>query len=189
MYETYTYEQLKALPDDQKIIALKELKSTYPDNRDLAKHLDVAHIAVSNMVGKYLEGKQLGRKKMTEEEKAQAKAERELKKLQQLQAQQKQIQKSPQEESQEEETKTETQETKEEVKDETSNAISYTSIMSNAPVPPTNEINQSESKSNSFSIVLEKNLTGEEAILRLNGIANSLLKENEYKVVLSVEEV
>jgi len=172
MYETLTYEQLKALPDDQKIIALKELKSTYPDNRDLAKHLDVAHIAVSNMVGKYLEGKQLGRKKMTEEEKAQAKAERELKKLQELQAQQEQIQKSQQEESQEEETKTETQETKEEVKDEISNVI-----------------NQSESKNDSFAIKLEKNMTGEEAILRLNGIANSLLKENKYKVVLSVKEV
>ncbi|MDD4411990.1 MAG: hypothetical protein PHO58_05830, partial [Bacilli bacterium] len=75
MYETLTYEQLKALPDNEKITALTELKNLYPDNRDLAKHLDVAFIGVNNMVAKFLEGKQLGRKKMTEEEKAQAKAE------------------------------------------------------------------------------------------------------------------
>ncbi len=80
MYETITYDQLKELPDDQKVLALKELKTLFPDNKDLAKHLNTAHIAVSNMVGKYLEGKQVGRKKMTEEEKAQVKAEREAEK-------------------------------------------------------------------------------------------------------------
>jgi len=80
MYENYTYDQIKALPDDQKVTALKELKTTYPDNKDLAKHLDTAHIAVSNMVGKYLEGKTVGRKKMTEEEKAQAKVQRDAEK-------------------------------------------------------------------------------------------------------------
>jgi len=82
MFENYTYKQIKALSDDQKIEALKELKTIYPDNRELAKHLDTAHIAIANMVGKYLEGKQVGRKKMTEEEKAQAKAERKLAKQQ-----------------------------------------------------------------------------------------------------------
>ncbi len=37
MYESYTYEQVKSLPDDQKIIALKELKTIYPENKMLAE--------------------------------------------------------------------------------------------------------------------------------------------------------
>ena len=76
MYENLTYDQLKELPDEQKVEALKELKVIYPENKDLAEHLGGAHIAVSNMVAKYLEGKQLGRKKMTEEEKQQKREER-----------------------------------------------------------------------------------------------------------------
>jgi hypothetical protein len=76
LYENLTYDQLKELPDEQKVEALKELKARYPDNKDLAEHLGGAHIAVSNMVGKYLEGKQLGRKPMTEEEKKQKKEEK-----------------------------------------------------------------------------------------------------------------
>jgi len=184
MYETLTYEQLKALRDNEKITALTELKNLYPDNRDLAKHLDVAHIAVSNMVGKYLEGKQLGRKKMTEEEKAQAKAERELKKLQELQQQQLNQQQAQQ--TQEEET----QEEKIEKDEALENNIVRTPIISEPIInEPIIEGTQPEIKNNSFAIKLDKNMTGEEAILRLSGIANSLLKENEYKVVLSVEEI
>lgn len=97
MYENLTYDQLKELPDEQKVEALKELKVIYPENKDLAEHLGGAHIAVSNMVAKYLEGKQLGRKKMTEEEKQQKREERLRKKQEeaeislQLQEQQNQL--------------------------------------------------------------------------------------------------
>jgi hypothetical protein len=84
MYENLTYDQLKELPDEQKVEALKELKVIYPENKDLAEHLGGAHIAVSNMVAKYLEGKQLGRKKMTEEEKQQKREERLRKKQEEV---------------------------------------------------------------------------------------------------------
>ncbi len=165
MYESYTYEQVKSLPDDQKIEALKELKSIYPDNRDLAQHLNVAHIAVSNMVGKYLEGKTVGRKKMTPEEKAQKKLEREAEKLRQLQEQHNQTQ------------EINTTQTQQETKDneEEKDIPSITETL--------------KPKSNAFGITLTKTLSGEEAIKRFNGIANSLLGECEYKIEVSIEEV
>lgn len=160
MYESYTYDQIKALPDDQKTEALKELIKIYPTNKELAEYLDVAPIVTSNMVKKFVEGIQVGRKAMTPEEKAQKKAEREEEKLKQLQEQQ----------TKENESKTKSNE---EVKDETKDEVK--------PEP--------ELKVNSFSIQLDKNMIGEEAIVRLNGISNSLLKDKEYKVNLVVEEV
>lgn len=180
MYETYTYEQVKNLPDDQKVIALKELKAIYPENKILAEHWDVAHIAVSNMVGKYLEGKQMGRKKMTDEEKAQKKLERETEKLKQLQEQQRlqqQESQSQQEQDQQQEIE------KQGIENEASNIISYTPIVSN-------QITETfKPKSNAFGITLNKTMSGEEAIKRFNGIANSLLGKCEYKIEVSIEEV
>jgi len=176
MYETYTYDQLKELPDDQKITALQELKTLYPDNKDLAKHLDTAHIAVSNMVGKYLEGKQVGRKKMTDEEKAQAKLQREeTKKLKQ--------QAGKQQEAQQVNTIPQT------IINEEPSVVPNITPSSEPVIQVTEEPQKVKSETNSFSIKLEKNLIGEEAITRINGIANSLLKENTYKVSLVIEEV
>ena len=169
MYENYTYDQLKELPDDQKVIALKELKTLYPDNKDLAKHLNTAHIAISNMVGKYLEGKQVGRKKMTDEEKAQAKIERE--------AEKKRLKEQEKQEAMTQLTTTTNQES--EVKN------SESDLEANVIVIP----KLTQSSNSSFSIKLEKDMLGEEAITRLNGVANSLLKENEYRVSLVIEEV
>jgi outer membrane protein OmpA-like peptidoglycan-associated protein len=169
MYETITYDQLKELPDDQKIEALKELKTIYPDNKDLAKHLDTAHIAISNMVGKYLEGKQVGRKKMTDEEKAQAKIERE--------AEKKRLKEQEKQETLAQQTTT-NQEPEIDIPQPTSE--NATVVLVKEPI---------KTDSNSFSIKLEKDMLGEEAIVRLNGIANSLLKENKYKITVNVEEV
>ncbi len=169
MYENFTYNQLKDLPEGQKIEALKELKTIYPDNKDLATHLNVIPMAISNMVAKYLEGKQLGRKKMTEEEKLQAKLQREEEKRLQREKEQQQEQEKSNEQKLDEVVKS--QETKNEEK-----------------LPVHEETQSNNFKSNSFSIKLDKNMTGEEAVSRLNGIANSLLKENEYKVELIVEE-
>ena len=174
MYETITYDQLKELPVDQKVIALKELKTIYPDNKDLAKHLDTAHIAVSNMVGKYLEGKQVGRKKMTDEEKAQAKAERKLKKQQEEKMQQEQ----EKQEAMTQSTTTTNQESEVDIPQPTSE--NATVVLVKEPI---------QTNSNSFSIKLEKDMLGEEVIIRLNGIANSLLKENKYKTNVNIEEV
>ena len=179
VYESYTYDQIKALPDDQKITALKELKTTYPDNKDLAKHLDVPFIGVNNMVAKYLEGKTVGRKKMTEEEKAQAKLEREEAKKLKQQIEKQQLQ-------QQEQQKPEVNTTSQTIRNEEPNAILNTT----PSVTPIKEESQPiQSKTNSFSIKLDKTMLGEEAISRINGISNSLLKENEYRISLVIEEV
>lgn len=159
MYENYTYDQIKALPDDLKTTVLKELKTMFPENKDLANHLGVAPLVTSNLVKKYVEGKQVGRKKMTPEEKAQKKAERELKKQQELEKMQTQIQ---------------TQESKQEKETESN-------------IPPIQQ--ETEVINSSFNIKLEKDMLGEEATLILNGIAGTLLKEDKYKISLNVVEV
>jgi len=170
MYENHTYNQIKDLPDDQKVEALKELKTMYPDNKDLAKHLNVIPMAISNMVAKYLEGKQVGRKKMTDEEKLQKAQERKLKKQLEQQEQQ----------------KPEVNTTSQTIRNEEPNAILNTT----PSVTPIKEESQPiQSKTNSFSIKLDKTMLGEEAISRINGISNSLLKENEYRISLVIEEV
>jgi len=179
MYETITYDQLKELPVDQKVLALKELKTIYPDNKDLAKHLNTAHIAVSNMVGKYLEGKQVGRKKMTEEEKAQAKAEREAEKKRLKEQEKLQQEQEKQEALTQSTTTTTTTNQEPEVKNSESDL--------EASVIVTPKLTQSSNSS--FNIKLEKDMLGEEAITRLSGVANSLLKENQYRVSLVIEEV
>lgn len=177
MYESYTYNQIKDLPDDQKIEALKELKTIYPDNKDLATHLNVIPMAIGNMVGKYLEGKQLGRKKMTPEEKVQAKLQREeekkLKQQQEVEKEKKQQQEKSNEQKADEVIKSQ------ETKSEETNT---------KPIEESKTV-QNQSNINSFSIKLEKNMLGEEAISRINGIANSLLKENTYKVSLVIKEL
>ena len=173
MYETFTYNQIKDLPEIQKIEALRELKTLYPDNKDLAAHLNVIPMAISNMVAKYLEGKQLGRKKMTDEEKAQAKLQRETEKK--LKEQQ-ELEKQQQEKA---------NESKENVATTDQGNISKNQYIEKSI---TEEPKTVQSKINSFSISLDKNMTGEEAVSRLNGIANSLLKEKEYKIELVVKE-
>ena len=160
MYESFTYNQIKDLPEDQKVEALKELKTMYPDNKDLAKHWDVAFIAANNMIGKYLEGKQVGRKKMTPEEKAQAKLQRETEKK--LKEQQTSINVN-----------------------EASNTESVIPEKSISSI--TQEIQSINTTS--FSIKLQKEILGEEATTILNSIANTLLKEGKYKVSLSIEEL
>lgn len=144
----------------------------YPDNKELAAHLNVIPMAISNMVGKYLEGKPMGRKKMTEEEKAQAKLKRDKEKK--LKAQ-KEAEKEQQQEIIPQQTVTNQESEVVIPQPINSNAISFVS----ESIQP---------RDNSFSIKLDKNMIGEEAVLRLNGVANSLLKEKEYKVELNIME-
>lgn len=162
MYEKYTYEQIKELPDELKTTVLKELKEKFPVNTDLAKHLNVAPIVTSNLMKKYVEGIQVGRKKMTEEEKAQAKAEREAKKLQ-------------------EQTGT-TQST---ITNVVTNPESE--LKPEPVITPTNDPIQSTNSS--FNITLDKDMVGEAATVILNGIAGTLLKDVKYQVTLNIEEV
>jgi len=108
---------------------------------------------------------------MTEEEKAQAKAERKLKKQQEEKMQQEQ-----------EKQESLAQETTTNQESEIKNSESV--LESSAII--TSKLTQSSNSS--FSIKLEKDMLGEEAITRLNGVANSLLKENQYKISLVIEE-
>lgn len=54
MYESITYEELKGLPRDQKIEALKELKALYPTQKKIAEKLGVNPANIYNMIAKYV---------------------------------------------------------------------------------------------------------------------------------------
>lgn len=166
----YTYEQIKALPDDQKTLVLKELKNLFPENKALAAHLNVLPIVTANLMGKYVEGKQVGRQKMTPEQKAEAKAARELKKQQEALAQKL-------------------------ANSESSNVVPQpqipTAVVVDKPTPVISEPVQAQIKTNgsSFSIKLEKNVVGEEVAMMLSGIGSTLIKDKNYQISLVVEEV
>ena len=54
MYESITYEELKSLPRDQKVEALKELKALYPTQKKIAEKLGVNPANIYNMIAKYV---------------------------------------------------------------------------------------------------------------------------------------
>lgn len=68
MYENIKYDELKNLPDDQKVIALNKLKEIYTDNKAIAEATGAAPIAISNMIKKHILGEHVGRTKANKNE-------------------------------------------------------------------------------------------------------------------------
>lgn len=63
MYESITYEELKSLPRDQKVEALKELKALYPTQKKIAEKLGVNPANIYNMIAKYVKEEDEGQPK------------------------------------------------------------------------------------------------------------------------------
>jgi hypothetical protein len=63
VYESITYEELKSLPRDQKIEALKELKALYPTQKKIAEKLGVNPANIYNMIAKYVKDEDDGQLK------------------------------------------------------------------------------------------------------------------------------
>ena len=63
MYENVTGEELKALPNEEKKVALEELMGLYPDRKELAQHLGLRNNVLGILIAKYVLGTQFGRKK------------------------------------------------------------------------------------------------------------------------------
>lgn len=63
MYESITYEELKSLPRDKKIEALKELKALYPTQKKIAEKLGVNPANIYNMIAKYMKEQDEGQLK------------------------------------------------------------------------------------------------------------------------------
>lgn len=80
MYESITYEELKSLPRDQKVEALKELKALYPTQKKIAEKLGVNPANIYNMIAKYVKADD------EEQPKAEAKAVRKSKAVRKAEA-------------------------------------------------------------------------------------------------------
>lgn len=63
MYKNVTGEELKALPNEEKKVALEELMGLYPDRKELAQHLGLRNNVLGILIAKYVLGTQFGGKK------------------------------------------------------------------------------------------------------------------------------
>jgi hypothetical protein len=61
--ENLNYEQLKQLSDEEKKNVLEELQGKYGSNMEIAKHLSIAPIVISNLVKRLITGEKVGRNK------------------------------------------------------------------------------------------------------------------------------
>lgn len=190
MYENITYEELKALSEDEKTKALKELIEKYPDKKQLTARLGVAPVAIMNLIRKYVDGKPIGRAN----QKKQA-------------PQADQIQKLPQEAKQEPEQDPQSQQVLQQeqphevkIKRKYNRKVKPEVVIKSPkvekvayikPEPVKDEainISISNVTFDSFSITIRKAVSGEDAQFLLNGISNTLLKNQKYIIDVKITE-
>ncbi len=63
MYENITGEELKALPNEEKKVALEELMELHPDRKELSQHLGLRNNVLGILIAKHVLGTRFGRKK------------------------------------------------------------------------------------------------------------------------------
>lgn len=63
MYENITGEELKALPNEEKRVALEELMELYPDRKELSQHLGLRNNVLGILIAKHVLGTQFGGKR------------------------------------------------------------------------------------------------------------------------------
>jgi hypothetical protein len=182
VYESITYEELKSLPRDQKIEALKELKALYPTQKKIAEKLGVNPANIYNMIAKYVKAEDEGRPKAGARAgtKAAVKAVREAAKPT--------------------EGKAGTEgEIKAGAKDMI-NAGAEGEIKAGAEGDPKAETSVPQEKrvrhkrekkmkaEENLLITLSKSLTGEEAQTQLMGIGSMFLKNHDYRLEIRISE-
>lgn len=160
MYENITYQELKSLPEEKKTEVWKELHTLYVDNKALAKKLGIATIAVVNGVKKYVLGEPVGR-----------------------------ASKSKKDSSQQKKNSTKDIKQKRKYTKRSEKAILDTD-QSFASFQP---LEAAENKFdmlplNTFSISINKVLTGEDAHFLLTGISNTLIKDQDYVIDIRITE-
>jgi len=181
MYESIKYEDLKQLPDDQKKEALQELMTTYGSNKAIAEATGAATIAIANLYGKIVEGKQVGRKKgsknsiKTEEVKEQPKEEMTPEV----------IVETPNNVTENKPKRHYTRKVKEDVK--ISQDMRQEQDMQQKEIID-KPIILADLKSISFTTSLCGNLSGEQIKQRVTGMINSLLDDKEYTINLQINE-
>lgn len=160
MYENITFAEIKKLPAAEKPEAWKELKALYKTQKELAEKLGVSAALVYNMISRYVKEEPAESKKaeVLEVVPEPKKARRRVKK----QDKQEQDKQERQEQQEQEIIVTET----------------------NPIVPEVKDVEEDES----FSIAIKKTVSGEAAQFFLNGIGNTLLKNQKYVIDVKINE-
>ena len=158
MYESITYSELKKLPSAEKPEAWKELKALYKTQKELAEKLGVSAALVYNMISRYVK-----------DEPAESKKAKVLEVVPEPQKARRRVKKQ----DKQEQDKQERQEQQEIIVIET-----------NPIVPEVKDVEEDES----FSIAIKKTVSGEDAQFFLNGIGNTLLKNQKYVIDVKITE-
>jgi hypothetical protein len=66
MYENITYSELKGMSDEQKKEVLTEMLNVYKTPREIATKLNIAPVAIINLIRRLIDGKPVGRVKKEE---------------------------------------------------------------------------------------------------------------------------
>lgn len=164
MYENIKYEELKQLPDDQKKEALQELMNLHGSNSAIAKAIEGFPVAIANMYSKFVEGKQIGRKKGSKNAV-------------------KEVVQQPTEEIHIVETPIIIPETKPK---RTYNRKQKEVSTIQQDSQESQDITQLPSAS--FTTSLSGELTGDQIKQRVTGMINSLLDDNQYTINIQIDE-
>ena len=163
MYENITYAELKKLPKEQKPEAWKELKALYSSTKELASRLGVSSSIVYNMIARYVGGKTDGKKKEENDEIAE-------------------IQDNQIVVPQPEKTR------KRGVRKKRDIVVMETDPASVAADNAAVAEAESAPEADTFSISIKKTISGEDAQFFLNGIGNTLLKNQKYVIEVKISE-
>lgn len=189
MYENLTYEEIKNLPENKKTEAWSELHTIMPSNMELARKLNAAPIAISNAVKKYVLGEPVGRanKKNKPEQVEQIQQEAE-------QEPQQEMQEEPKQELQQDQpqvVKTKRKYNKR-IKPEVIVELPEADIKADTKQEPVKSeevsVPVSNSEMYSFLITVNKTVSGEDAQILLGGLANTLLKGQQYSIEVKIKE-
>ncbi|HEX2945516.1 MAG TPA: hypothetical protein VHT96_06145 [Clostridia bacterium] len=170
MYENVTYAELKGLPKEQKTEALKELKTLYKTQKELAGKLGVSPNLLYNMMARYVkdrpvESEETGEPEALEKPGMLEKPVKTRRRLQKQTIEQTvQKQRAPKQRMQ-----------RQKLQEQASAAPEILTL------PP-------ETKDETFSISIKKTVSGEEAQVFLNGIGVTLLKGQQYAVEVKITE-
>ncbi|MCX7658872.1 MAG: hypothetical protein N2Z57_09380 [Oscillospiraceae bacterium] len=161
MYENITYAELKKLPKEQKPEAWKELKSLYSSTKELALRLGVSSSIVYNMIAKYVNGKTGAKNKEESNENAE---------INENQAASLGLE------------KTKAKRKRQDIVIGETGPAGF-AAGNTALVGIENPL-----EADMFSISINKTLSGEDAQFFLNGIGNTLLKNQKYLIEVKIKE-
>ncbi|HEY8349194.1 MAG TPA: helix-turn-helix domain-containing protein [Clostridia bacterium] len=175
MYESITYAELKSLPRDQKIEALKELMATCSSQKKIAEKLGVNPPNIYSMISRYIK-EDTDKKPRKKKNRMKSKEEAVNKVTGDQAARDEQI-----------------------VCADTANGLfeanpaENVQAMETAAVQPAREEDASDTQSewpgqNGFLVSIDKELTGEEMGPMLAAIGNVLLKNTGYRIFLKITE-